>query len=135
MCDRSHHAVRRSARQFGVRIERNYVSDVRKDRKIADLYRKAVELPSHQPIEIKEFSALALPAHPSLFAGVVDPMAMEKEKGAHVLSGVSLVEIADQFFRQLNQSIVFGRGLSRIRKIGNEREVQIAIVITQKTDF
>jgi hypothetical protein len=36
-------------------------------------------------------------------------MAMEQEKGAYILRGISLIQLADQFSAQLDQSVVFGR--------------------------
>ena len=76
-----------------------------------DLHRETVVLTAHQLIQIEQFSALALPAHPSSFARVVDAMAMEKEKRAHVLPGISFIQFADQFRTQCHQRTFFWRRL------------------------
>ena len=110
MGNRSHHAMGRSAREFRIGVERDDVSDLAKNREIAHFHREAVELAPHQPIEIEQFPPFALPPHPTSLARVINPMAMQKEKGAHILSGVAFIQFADQFFAQRNQSIVFRRG-------------------------
>ena len=86
MGDRSHHAVRRAPGQFGIGVERNHEADLGKNREIADLHRKTVVLAAQELIQIEQLAALALPSHPSFFARVVDPVAMEKKERAHILS-------------------------------------------------
>ena len=135
MGDRSHHAVRRSSRQLGIGVERDHEAELGKNREIPDLHGKTVVLVQQELIEIEQLSALALPSHPSSLARVVDPVAMEKEKRAHTLSGVSFIEFTDQSRAQCHQRTFFRRGLIGIRQIGYQRKMNITIVVAQETYF
>jgi hypothetical protein len=46
-------------------------------------------------VEVEEFAALTLPAHPDTLASVEDAMAMEEEEGSAALAGVFVVEVDD----------------------------------------
>jgi hypothetical protein len=60
-------------------------------------------------------------------------MAMEKEKRAYIFLSVSFIQFADQFRAQVHQRVVFRRGLGRVRQIGDERKVQIGIVVAEES--
>src|SRR5262249_29508543 len=77
----AHHATGASSWQFGVGIQSKDIAHVGKHGKIAHLDGKTVVLTAEEAIEIHEFAALALPSHPNPLVRVVDPMAMEQEKG------------------------------------------------------
>ncbi len=80
MSHRSDHAMRGSAWKLGIRIERKHKLNPRKNGQIADLDGEAVVMSAEKPIQIHELPALALPAHPSLLARVVNPVAMQQEE-------------------------------------------------------
>src|SRR5271169_2200788 len=102
------------------------------NREITHLHRETVKLATQQLIQIEQLAALAFPSHPSSLAWVVDAVAMEKEKRSHVFPGVSFIELADQCRTQSHERTLIRRGLIRIRQIGEDGKVKIAVVVTEE---
>src|SRR5208283_4299531 len=75
------------------------------------------------------------PTHPSLFAAVVNPMAMQQKEGSHLLFAISFVEFANQVGAQVDQWIGFRSGLVRVRQISDEGKVNIAVVVAEKANL
>ena len=59
-------------------------------------------------------------------------MAMEKEKGTYIFAGISFIQFADQLRTEVHERVVFRRGLGGIRQIGDERKMQIGIVVAEE---
>ena len=62
-------------------------------------------------------------------------MAMEEQKRTLRLSRVLLVKFAYQLGAVIDQRIFLIRGFGRIRQIGEQREINIGIMVAQKPDF
>ena len=82
MSDGADHARGRAAGKLRVGVEREDVTDLRKDVEPAGLDGEGVVLADQELVEIEELAAFALPAHPHALAHVEDAMAVEKEKAS-----------------------------------------------------
>ena len=60
-------------------------------------------------IEVEQFPALALPAHPDAFRSAVDLVTMEVEERAARLLRVFAIQPFDQLRAETDQRIVIGR--------------------------
>ena len=126
---RADHAVRGVARQFGVGVKGDDEANFRQHGKIADLYREAVVLVAQQLVEVHQLAALALPTHPDSFARVVDAVAVQQHEQALALAAMLFVQVADEFGAEFDQRIVFLRRFLRVGQVGDQREVDVGIVI------
>src|ERR1700731_4703364 len=100
------HALGGSAGQFGVGIEGQNKADTRKQGEITNLDRKTVVLIAQKLVQVKEFAALPLPAHPHPFAGIENAVAVEQEKGSHAVAvSVLGIQLGDQFCREIDQRV------------------------------
>ena len=135
MREGSHHAVCGAAGKFRVGIKRDDIPHRRQDGEISLLDGKAVVLSAQQLVQVEELAAFALPAHPPLLARVVYPMAMEQEERSHLLVSVFFVQLADQARTQIDQRIIFGCRLIRVRQIGQQSEMNVGIVVAEEANF
>ena len=132
-------AAHRFAGQAGVGIQRDHVANTCRcaggDSPCLD--EAGVLRASQQPVQLDELAALALPAHPALFARVPDAMAMQQQEAVASIAGtVALVELRDALRRFSEQFLVapdmFGRGIAPIREQG---EMQGASGAGEVMDF
>ena len=103
--------------------------NARQHGQIAYLDWKAVKFSAQQVIQIHQLAPLALPTHPESFARVVDRVAVQHKERPHLFSAILLVQSAYQLSAQIHQRVLFGRLFRRIRKIGEQHEMQIGIMI------
>ena len=155
MRHRADELPRSVTRKLRVRIQRNDVLHLRKDRRRGDDERKTLRIAAAQErVQVLELAALAFAAHP--FPGVGIPASRPVQQIEHAalggkarVVGVSLVrfrralatpvlsiELIDTHRCQAKQRLVLRkRFLVGVRKIGQQSEVQVRVAIGQEPDF
>ena len=88
---------------------------------------------AQETVEFRELAALPLPSHPAPFAGVPAPLAV-KEKEAR--RSVALVQLIDQQPRMREQLVIPFLGcLVRVRKVSEQREMQVIVAVREEADL
>ncbi len=121
--------------QLRVGVERDDVFHAAEPVQIADLHREGVESAAQELIEVEQFAALALPPHPAAFRLVVHAVPMKQEEGRSSVRTVTRIQPFDQFHTQDHERIVLVLRTVGIGRIGEQREIQVGIAISQEADF
>ena len=137
MRERGDQPVRGFARHDRIGIQRDDVLDLTQHFQIARLHAEgSFCAAAQQQIELVQFAAFALPAHPALFARIPFGIAMEEIKWPGRFAVVFLVERTDAGAGLLDQRVTLRLGLSRrVGQIGEQRKVQMRILVAQKVQF
>ena len=131
---RADHLRRCAARQVGVRVEGDHIAYGAGRRHLASNETKGVAgLAAQQRVEMLQFAALALVAHPAALAGVPDAGAVEQvENGGAVGTRMARVETRDCLARLPQQRIFAGKRLRfRVREIGQQGKIELRVAIAQ----
>src|ERR1700741_4913650 len=89
MRDRAHQQLRRIARQYRVRVERNYVTDETEPARVADDRRECIpRSAAKELVELSKLPALSLPSHPHILLRIPQTRAVKEKK--HILGRVSV---------------------------------------------
>src|ERR1700733_3122231 len=117
MRERSHHAVRRSARKLSIGIECDDEPNFGENREVANFDRKAVVFRTQKFVQVHQLAALALPTHPAFLARVVDAMAMQQKERPLLFPRVLLVKFLNERRTQLDQGILFAGAVIGVREV------------------
>ena len=133
MRERGDQPVSGFARHDRIGVQGDDVLDLAQHLQIARLHTKSgVSVSSQQEIQLVQLAPLALPAHPSLFTRIPLGVAMKKVKRAGRFPVVFLIEPADAGLGLLDQGVLARCAqLRRIGQIGEQRKVQVRILIAQ----
>jgi 3',5'-cyclic AMP phosphodiesterase CpdA len=133
---------RRIARQLGIGIQGDHVLHGAQLGRVPGHQYKGVAgaAPAgaaQQCVQVRQLAALALIAHPATFPRIPAPRTVEQEEpvAARLIaaSRVFLVQRRNPLLGQLQQRLVLGKCfLRRVRKIGQQAEVQMCVPIGQK---
>jgi hypothetical protein len=126
-----------AARQLRVGVEGDDVANVAYFAYATCLDRERVECTFEKLVQVEQLAALALPAHPYALACVEGAQTVEECEAAAALPAVTIVQLVDEIDGQLDQwvVVVLTRLGDRIRKIGDEREVQVGVLVGEIADF
>ena len=129
--------LRRVPRQPGVGVERDAVADRRQQIQRADLHGEArVRRAAQQAVEFLDLSALALPAHPRLLAGVPAPLTMEEKEAVPVRSTQPIVQGLDPRTRRLDhRGVARQLAARRVDHVAQEREMNARIHVPDRHDL
>ena len=124
-------------RKSRVAVERNAVADLRQDREVTDLDNEArIGGAAHESVELLDFSAFALPAHPQALLLVPLPHAMEEKEAVGAPDCMLRIERLDpQSSRLENFSITRQRLRRRVWIITENGKVDMRIQVAERLDF
>ena len=125
------------ARQAGIGVQREDVSDGGEDRQIADdLGKRLARTAAQQRVELLQLAAFAFVAHPEALVRIPDARPMEQMEDGHALGAVPRIQGLDAVARQPQQVRVVGlRRLGRIAEVGEQREQQVRVAVPQVADL
>jgi hypothetical protein len=117
-----------------VAVERDAVPDLRQHGQIADDGGEArVGGAAQQPIELLDLAALAFPSHPSTFAGVPLPQAMEEEEPVGATVRVPGVERGNARLRRRQNGGIARQRLRRgVREVAEDGEVDVRVDVAER---
>ncbi len=122
--------ARRVARQVGIAIERDDIPDAEKEWVVADHRVKPGVIPTERVVQLLDFSALSLPAHPHPLPVVVSTRPVEKVKGRP--PRVARVEISDAVAGPVKELLIpLDRLVARVPKVGDQRETELRIGVCE----
>ena len=125
------------ARQTGIGVQREDVSDRGEDRQIADdLGERFARTAAQQRVELLQLAAFAFVAHPEALVRIPDTRPVEQMEDGHALGAVPRIQGLDAVARQAQQVRVVGlRRLGRIAEVGEQREKQVRVAVPQVADL
>ena len=122
LADEPDHRVARGA---GIGVQRHDVDDVLRQRRV-QRHEGRVAVAAQQEVELVQFAALALPAHPALLRGIVETMAVQKMETGRAFAWIARIEPGDLLAGEVEDLGVdrVDLGLA-VRPIREQREVKL----------
>ena len=127
--------TQRLARQARVSIERHDVFHV--GRKVGRLDKHRVSRAAQQAVQLGELASLPLPPDPAALALVPDSSPVQKEEAIALRArSILAIELRDACARRVQKRLVLICVFcSRIRPVGQQREVNLALDTGEMMDF
>ena len=134
MVDAADEGLRGVARQLGVGVQGDHVLHRAERVDVADdAQEAAVAVAAQQRVEVGQLAALALVAHPALFAGVPAARTVKQEKAIRLDAGVALVEPLDAPLREPQQDLVARQGFAvGVGEVGEQGEMQVLVAVAEE---
>ena len=135
MRESADHAVCGVPGQQSVSIKGNHETDRWQDREIADGNRIAVFAVAQKPVEFDQLSTLAFPAHPCPLTRVVAALTVKQEEDPAPWSAYFSFRRSMRSAHSTASGSIFERRRLRVGQVGEQSEVQVGILISEKADL
>ena len=125
------------SRKARVGVERDAVAHAWQNRQVAHLRgERRLAIASQQAIELFDFSALALPAHPDALARVPAAFTMEQEEPIRVPAAEPAIQLQDAVARgRQDRLVAVALGRLRVAKIAQDGEVNAGVEVAVGQHF